>query len=186
MTAGDRRVPAARLRDQSFVCTAAPTMAVTVLRSRPETSASWRREAPARCATRIMSSPMCASFVAPSALKPTTTRATPTIGPIVADCGPERTTCSIHPVDRGTSKQRHERAGSGPGLGVQRRARIRVASDPERRGHGRDATPPVRRGAARRRRAPGRSPTSGPAVRPQWPPTPGPPSALPAGAPRMP
>jgi len=43
-------------------------MAVTVLRPRPEASASWRIDAPARCATRIMSSRMPASFAARSAL----------------------------------------------------------------------------------------------------------------------
>ena len=54
--------------DQSRNCFSDETIAVTVLRPRPEASAIWRIEAPARCATRIMSSripnflgcPLCA------------------------------------------------------------------------------------------------------------------------------
>lgn len=68
------------MRRQAGSTRAAPTMAVTVLRSRPETSASWRSEAPARYATyatRIMSSRMRASLVPRSALSPTTTSAAP-------------------------------------------------------------------------------------------------------------
>jgi hypothetical protein len=60
------------------------TIAVTVFLPRPETSASWRIEAPARCATRIMSSRISDSLAARSALRPTTVRA----APISAFCEP--------------------------------------------------------------------------------------------------
>jgi hypothetical protein len=54
------------------------TSSVTAFRPSPEISESWRIDAPARCATRIMSSRIRASLSARSALRPTTTRAAPT------------------------------------------------------------------------------------------------------------
>ena len=61
-------------------------MAVTVLRSSPETSAIWRSDAPVRWATRIMSSRMRASLSARSALRPTTASAAPISPPTPARC----------------------------------------------------------------------------------------------------
>ena len=55
----------------------ASTIAVTVLRPSPDASAICRSEAPARWATRIMSSRIAISLSARSALRPTTTSAAP-------------------------------------------------------------------------------------------------------------